>query len=245
MTDKTSSAISSVRRELLLGSVIVASLLLGIGGWASQASISSAVIGAGEVVVEGNQKQVQHLEGGIVAEIRVREGQLVDAGALLVRLDGTADRAKLQETDARLTELIARRARLQAEASDATDMALPAALQARKADPDVAAIVRGQRDMFAARRQSRDAQIVVYRRKIEQLAAVADSLRARVSAKEQQAAPSVQGPSPAPRRWSRRDIRPRRGSGPCAGSWRSVGPISAASMQRSAAPTSRRPRRSC
>ncbi len=186
MTHATYKTLSSIRREFLLGSVILSGLVIGVGGWAASASVSSAVIGTGEVVLDGNQKQVQHLEGGIVEDIRVREGQIVEAGELLVRLDGTADRARLLELGAKLNELIARRARLRAEASGAEAMESVAGPGGGLADLNREAIVRHQRDMFAARRQAREAQITVFRRKIEQLAAVADNLRARVAAKREQ-----------------------------------------------------------
>ena len=71
---------ASMRRQLRLGTAVVALLLGGLGGWAALADISGAVIASGALVVESSVKKVQHLSGGIVGELRVREGDHVLAG---------------------------------------------------------------------------------------------------------------------------------------------------------------------
>ena len=97
------------------GVVIVAFLAIGVGGWASTAEISGALIAQGSIVVDSNVKKVQHPTGGVVGELRVRDGDRVKAGDILVRLDETVTRANLAIVTKGLTELYARKARLAAE----------------------------------------------------------------------------------------------------------------------------------
>src|SRR6267142_858417 len=86
-------------------------LVFGVGGWAATTELSGAVIAPGNVIVEGNVKQIQHPTGGVVAELLVREGQIVEAGDVLVRLDATTTRANLAIVTKNLNELFAREAR--------------------------------------------------------------------------------------------------------------------------------------
>ena len=90
-------------------------LVFGVGGWAATAQLSGAVIAAGTLVVDTNVKKVQHPSGGVVGEVRVRDGQKVELGEVLVRLDETHTRANLTIIVNSLDELAARQARLEAE----------------------------------------------------------------------------------------------------------------------------------
>lgn len=100
----------------ILGVLILGLILVGgLGGWAATATLSNAVIGDGTVVIDDNAKKIQHLTGGIVSEIAVKEGAHVKEGDLLLRLDGTAVRASLGIVNSNLAQLYARRSRLQAE----------------------------------------------------------------------------------------------------------------------------------
>lgn len=105
----------SLQRHVL--GVVTLSLILvgGLGGWAATATLSNAVIGDGTIVIDDNAKKIQHLTGGIVSEIAVKEGAHVKVGDLLLRLDGTAVRASLGIVDSTLAQLYTRRARLKAE----------------------------------------------------------------------------------------------------------------------------------
>jgi membrane fusion protein len=105
----------SLRRHMLFVSVLGLCLLGGVGGWAATATLSNAVVGEGTVIIDENVKKIQHLTGGIISELRVREGSHVKAGDVLLRLDGTMVRANLGIVDSALAQLYARRARLQAE----------------------------------------------------------------------------------------------------------------------------------
>src|SRR5271163_3992690 len=127
----------SIKRHLLVGLSVVILLAGGLGGWASTAQISGALIAPGSLVVDSNVKKVQHPTGGVVGEVRVRDGDHVKAGDILVRLDETVTRANLAIVTKGLTELYARRARLAAERDGADTVAVPKELANKIDDPDV------------------------------------------------------------------------------------------------------------
>ena len=87
----------------------------GLGGWASTAEISGALIAPGQIVVETNVKKVQHPTGGVVGELLARDGDEVKAGEIVVRLDDTVTKANLAIVTKNLDAALARAARLQAE----------------------------------------------------------------------------------------------------------------------------------
>lgn len=176
----------SPRSYLWIGFAVLALLFLGLGGWAALASIDGAVIGPGVVVVESNQKLVQHLEGGIVGEIHVREGQRVEAGELLLRLDDTVDRASLSMIEGQRDERSALAARLNAELAGADDIAFPATLLARAVAPEIAEILAGQRALFQARRETRQTRAKVLGQRIAQLREQIQGLAAQKKSKERQ-----------------------------------------------------------
>src|SRR5919205_1069532 len=105
----------SIRRQSFAGLTAVVVLFGGFGVWAATTSLSGAVVAAGQVVVESNVKKVQHPTGGIVGEIRVKDGDRVRTGDLLLRLDETVTRASLAMVVKQLDQFEARQARLNAE----------------------------------------------------------------------------------------------------------------------------------
>ena len=86
MSEKVRSAQRSIRTHLIVGLVVVLVLAGGFGGWASTVQISGALIAPGQVVVDSNVKKVQHPTGGVVGELRVRDGNRVNAGDIVVAL---------------------------------------------------------------------------------------------------------------------------------------------------------------
>ena len=102
-----------IRRRLTLGTGLTFLVVLGLGGWGALASISSAVIAPGIIVVDGSDKKVQHPAGGVVGGILVKNGDRVRAGDGLVRLDATQARASLGIIAAEQTQLQGRKARLE------------------------------------------------------------------------------------------------------------------------------------
>ena len=121
----------SIRRHLLGGTIVALALTCGIGGWAATTELSGAVIASGSVVVDSNVKKVQHLTGGIVGELLVRDGQRVRVGDVVVRLDETITRAGLAIVTKGLDEMNARKARLESERDRASEIDFPDALLAR------------------------------------------------------------------------------------------------------------------
>ena len=110
------------RKLFATGLLALMFLVGGFGGWAVLPEISGAVIASGRLVATQDDQIVQHPEGGVVAEIRAREGALVSAGQTLVRLDDKILSAELEATRYRLAALHARIARLEAEQADAKDV---------------------------------------------------------------------------------------------------------------------------
>jgi HlyD family secretion protein len=122
---------ASIRRHIFAGAVLVTFLAVGVGGWASTAEISGALVTQGSVVVDTNVKKVQHPTGGVVGELRVHDGDRVKAGDILIRLDETVTRANLAIVTKGLTELYARKARLAAERDGAETVGMPKELGLR------------------------------------------------------------------------------------------------------------------
>src|SRR3954452_12785446 len=148
----------SIRRHLVAGVTLVVLLAGGVGGWAATTELSGAVIAPGNLVVETNVKKVQHPTGGVVGELRVRDGTPVKAGDVVVRLDDTVTRANLAIVVKSLDELAARQARLEAERDAASAPSFPAELLARRSDPDVARLIAGEQKLFETRRSARQGQ---------------------------------------------------------------------------------------
>ena len=152
MTDPSSR--HSLRRHIIFSGILAAVLLAGVGGWATTMKLSNAVIGEGTVIIDDNAKSIQHLTGGVVSELLVREGSHANAGDVLVRLDGTSLRATLSILNSTLTQLSARRLRLEAERQGAADLHIRDLadegldLQANRE------IVEGEMQLFATRKSS-------------------------------------------------------------------------------------------
>ncbi|MDR7124322.1 HlyD family type I secretion periplasmic adaptor subunit [Pseudotabrizicola sp. 4114] len=155
MTDQNLPPAFSAKAALWNGGLTLLALVGGLGLWSVTTTISGAIVAPGRVEVEQNRQVVQHPDGGVVAEILVSEGAAVMAGDILLRLDGTLVKSELTIIDGQLSEVQARRARLEAERDDATAMALPEALGLRaKVSPDAADQIEGQRRLFVARRET-------------------------------------------------------------------------------------------
>src|SRR6266566_2488249 len=118
----------SARSPIVMGLSVLLVWGCGFGAWATLAPLTSAVVASGSFVATGQNKQVQHLEGGIIREMLVKEGDVVEASQPLLRLDDTAARSKLRRLVLRKYRLIAASARLKAEIDSSDKMQLPAAL---------------------------------------------------------------------------------------------------------------------
>lgn len=115
-------------RHLRFGAAVCAGVALSFGVWSAFAPLQSAVVSSGIVVTEGKTRAVQHLDGGIIGALAVRDGAEVKAGDLLIHLDATRHAAERAIIENRLYEALARQARLKAERDDAPAMTRPAML---------------------------------------------------------------------------------------------------------------------
>lgn len=177
------SARQSIRSHLIAGVLIVLVLGFGVGGWAATVQISGALIAQGSVVVDQNVQKVQHPTGGIVGELRVRDGDRVKAGDILVRLDETVMRANLAIITKGLNELSARKARLEAERDGAEKIEFPPALLARTGDPDAVSAVRSETRLFELRRTERTGQKAQLQQRMAQLNEEIGGIEAQQAAK--------------------------------------------------------------
>jgi HlyD family secretion protein len=145
----------STRLPTIAGALIMAVVTMGFGVWGNVAPIAGAVVASGVFVVTGQNKIIQHLEGGVIREIYVREGDIVEAGQLLLELDDTAARAELQRLFLRRIRLSTMDARLQAEMREEQELKLPAEINDWVArSPEVREIVDSQQMTFTARRNN-------------------------------------------------------------------------------------------
>ncbi|MGB7242727.1 MAG: HlyD family type I secretion periplasmic adaptor subunit [Sulfitobacter sp.] len=145
----------SARRPVTLGFAALAVLVVGFGAWAVLAGISSAVVASGRIEVERNRQIIQHETGGTVSHILATEGDTVKAGELLIRFDNSRVKSRLEAADGQLFELMARRSRLIAERDQKPDIKFPADLiEAGQANAEVLEQITGQRNLFAARRDT-------------------------------------------------------------------------------------------
>ena len=162
-------SLQSIRLHLIIGLAVVVVLAGGLGGWASTAQISGALIAPGSVVVESNVKKVQHPTGGVVGEVRARDGDLVKAGDIVVRLDDTVTKASLAIVVKTLDGLWARAARLEAEQRGLDRIVFPPMLLDRAADPDVKNVVASETKLFEVRVTGRIGQKAQLRERVTQL----------------------------------------------------------------------------
>ncbi len=157
MTDITHSPLDttrSLRRLQLFGFGSVAAMLALFGVWTALADINGAVIAPATIQAESYSKKVQHREGGNVLKIMVKDGDIVTAGQELITLDPTETQAELSIIQGQLDELAVKRARLLAQRDGEPDLALPADLKDRAAEPSLAEIIAGQQKLLQSTQQT-------------------------------------------------------------------------------------------
>jgi HlyD family type I secretion membrane fusion protein len=138
------------------------------GTWAATAPLASGVVANGQVAVMTNRKTIQHLEGGIIEKISVKEGDIVEEGQELVRLDSTQAKGNYTVLSARLALLRATEARLSAESIDASDIAFPVEVLGQ-AGAEELPYVTLQRTIFRDRKATKDGQVGILKARISQL----------------------------------------------------------------------------
>ena len=159
----------SLRRHLFVG--LAAVLVVGgiVFGWATLTEISGAVIAPGKLVVDSNVKKVQHPTGGVVGDLRVKDGDHVKKGDIVARLDETQARTNLAIVTKALDELAARQARDEAERDGADKVTFPAELLSRRNDPEVAQVVASEQRLFEIRQAARAGQKAQLLEQVDQL----------------------------------------------------------------------------
>ncbi|NIA67454.1 HlyD family type I secretion periplasmic adaptor subunit [Pelagibius litoralis] len=186
MNQPRPAAPTGSRTVILAGLAVLALTFGGFFGWAATAELSSAVIASGKVTVDSNRKSLQHMEGGIVSQILVRNGDAVRKDELLLRLDETRARASLSILQAKLDENRANEARLRAERNDTETITFPDDLMARASIPQLGDSLRGQQSLFAARRETLKGEIEIHRERIVQVGEQIHGLTAQQNAKARQ-----------------------------------------------------------
>jgi HlyD family type I secretion membrane fusion protein len=170
-TREARGGMESMRNAALTGWLIIALFFGVFGVWASTAPLHGAVVANGVVKVEGNRKSVQHLDGGIVKALNVKDGDAVRAGDVLVVLDDHQARAEFDVLLQQFLILRATEERLKAEFNQASEMALTSEAGALATDPNFDAIWNAQVQQFQTRRVALAGQRDVIRERIAQLEA--------------------------------------------------------------------------
>lgn len=175
------------RISIYWGCAVFALFIGGFFVWAITAPLSSGAIASGVVRVESNRKTIQHLEGGIVEEILVREGDNVQVGQLLMRLDRTQAQATWELYTGLQNTIVADEARLTAEQDERGQITFPEMLESRRSkDPRIKEILDGQEEIFRTRKTSINGQYSILNKRIGQLKVQIRGLREQTMATETQ-----------------------------------------------------------
>ncbi|HHL21652.1 MAG TPA: biotin/lipoyl-binding protein, partial [Aliiroseovarius sp.] len=177
----------SPRQHVLMGLLAILILVGGFGLWSVATNIAGAIIAPGQLVVEQNRQVVQHPDGGVVAEILVKDGDEVEAGQVLIRLDPSELVSERNVVEASLFEILARQGRLEAERDGADHITFDPLLTDLLADrADVRALTEGQVRLFDARRKNLASQIEQMGKRVGQISNQIEGLDAQATALEVQ-----------------------------------------------------------
>ena len=173
-------------RAMWIGGTVVGVALGGFILWGSLAPLAQGVVAQGLVEVDGENKTVQHLEGGIVRALYVREGDNVAAGDPLLDLDDTKPRAEQELLEARYYSALAEIDRLNAELYGRDEVAFSREFESLRNDPRVEEIMQAQIDLFKERRAQHAGEIEILKGRVEQLGEQVNGLSARRDAAQQE-----------------------------------------------------------
>ena len=177
---------TNARPWIIFGAFWIVLIFVGFGGWAATANLSSAVIAQGVMTVDGKRKLVQHLEGGIVETLMVRDGDVVEAGDGLITLDPIRPRSMLAILTSALLKELASEARLIAERDGSDTISFRAELAAEIDTPEVRALTVSQNAIFQARRTSLKGEVAILEQRIAQLGDETKGLVAQRESKQRQ-----------------------------------------------------------
>ena len=160
----------SARAPLTLGFLAILVLLGGFGTWSVMVTISGAIIAEGQIEVDQNRQVVQHPDGGVIQEIRVHEGDQVNTGDILLRLDATDLTSELVVIEGQLFEMISRRGRLEAERDGADHITFaPQITGASLEHTNTDDLMQGQQRLFTARVESLDQEVLQMQKRRTQI----------------------------------------------------------------------------
>ena len=168
----------SAVRPMVTGIVAIVVLVGGFGTWAMESEIKGAIIAHGRIEVDQNRQVVQHPDGGVVAEILVKEGDTVTEGQVMVRLDAEQLQSELAVIEGQLFEVLARRARFEAERDNA-DVLIFQPLLAESTNPIAPGLMEGQNRLFQARIESEMQEKSQLARRREQIGNQIDGIDAQ------------------------------------------------------------------
>ncbi|MGI9505972.1 MAG: HlyD family type I secretion periplasmic adaptor subunit [Geminicoccaceae bacterium] len=173
------------------GLLAIAIAFIGFGGWAATAPLDSAAIAPGQIIVDGGRQKIQHLEGGTVLEMLVDDGDRVEQGQVLLRLDATQARASRSIVEASFLTAKGEESRVLSELRGAPEIAFDDVLLKRAERPEVKQIIDVQRELFLTRTAIRRRKIEVLNTQIHQLQNEIAALEAEHQARSRQMALSV------------------------------------------------------
>lgn len=176
-----------LRRHTIVFGVIIAVLVGGFGTWGATAPIASAAVAGGQLLPAGLRMTVQHLEGGLVREILVKEGDEVEAGQPLIVFDGTRAESNLEYDQTQMMRVEAMKARLEGHETGAPGLVFPPELiAAGEDDPEFAAFLDAQRNLYIGEAQNLATQMAIFDAQIGQLEADAAGRREEIAAADEQ-----------------------------------------------------------
>jgi HlyD family type I secretion membrane fusion protein len=158
----------SAKGPIFAGLGVMLVFFAGFGGWAGYAPLNGAVVAPAVVKVEGSRKTIQHLDGGIVKELRVKEGSRVEAGDAVIALDDTQARATRDIIAQQYDLLRAQEARLLAERDGDPAIEFPADLETRRGEHGIAKLLGTETRQFEIRRTGLEGQIAVLKQRIRE-----------------------------------------------------------------------------
>lgn len=159
---------TSYSRRIRAGIGVIMVTFVGLGSWAALAPLDGAALAPGQVIVDSENRQVQHLEGGIVSAIHIRDGYQVEEGQLLLELSDTQPKAELSIIQSQLNEALGREARLQAERLGTKKIDFPQELL-NNSSSEVTNLIKGQTALFTSRREALEGRIAIYEQRIKAL----------------------------------------------------------------------------
>lgn len=176
----------SVRMHVLISYVAIFGLFGGMFAWAYLTKVSGAIIASGTLVASSHNKVIQHPDGGVIKKIYVKNGDMVDANALLIRLDSSLIRTNLHLARNSYFELLAEGTRIKAELEGNGKIVFPREFYEQIYSQDVQGIIQQNNDLLGARVAMRGRNIAQLQTKIAQINASLNGMHSQANARKQE-----------------------------------------------------------